>query len=79
MKIKINWKVFAIVFIVCGGLLYITRSFIMTLGILLVLIVIDGVLKNIDDRRRRKENNEQILRDITESNNPDTDEKKTKD
>lgn len=64
MKFKLNWKMFLIFFIVCGGLLYLTRSFLMTLGILLVLFVIDGVLKNIDNKRRRKEISEKVMNDI---------------
>lgn len=64
MKIKLNWKMFLIFFVVCGGLLYLTRSFPMTLGILLVLFVIDGVLKNIDDKRRRKKISDKVMGDL---------------
>ncbi len=64
MKFKLNWKMFLIFFIVCGGLLYLTRSFLMTMGILLVLFVIDGVLKNIDDKRRRKEMSDKVMSDL---------------
>lgn len=64
MKIKLNWKMFLIFFIVCGGLLYLTRSFLMTLGILLVLFVIDGVLKNIDNKHRRKKISEKVMNDL---------------
>ncbi len=70
MKFKLNWKVFIVLFIVCGGLLYLTQSFVMTLGILLVLIVVDGLLKNVDDKRKRKANNDKIMHDINADKGP---------
>ncbi len=50
MKLKINWKKFLLFFFVIGALLYLTKSFWMTLGIILLLFVIDYLLKEWDNR-----------------------------
>lgn len=53
MKMKFNWKKFLLFFFVIGAILYITKSFWMTLGIILLLFVIDYLLKEYDERRSR--------------------------
>jgi hypothetical protein len=57
MKIKfsIDWKKFLTFFFVCLGLLYITGSVLMTAGIVLLLLVIDRLLAEWDENRKRKE------------------------
>ncbi len=40
-KIGISWKVFVVFLIITCGLLYITQSFVMSLGIVLLLFVIE--------------------------------------
>lgn len=50
MKMKFNWKKFLLFFFVIGAILYITKSFWMTLGIILLLFVIDYLLKEYDNR-----------------------------
>ena len=58
MKVKINWKHFLLFFVVIGGIYLLTRSFWMTLGIVLILFVIDHFLKEYDERRRKNKENE---------------------
>lgn len=53
-KINISWRQFLVFFIVICGIYYITWSFWMTLGIILLLFVADNFLKEYDDKRRRK-------------------------
>jgi protein-S-isoprenylcysteine O-methyltransferase Ste14 len=58
MKVKINWKHFLLFFVVIGGIYLLTKSFWMTLGIVLILFVIDHFLKEYDERRRKNKENE---------------------
>jgi len=53
-KIRINWKRFLLFFVVICGIYYLTQSFWMSLGIILLLFVIDNFLKEYDDRKRRE-------------------------
>ena len=39
MKSKINWKHIVLFVVICAGLLYITGSWLMSLGIMLLLFV----------------------------------------
>lgn len=53
-KFHIDWKKFLVFLFVSAGIYCLTRSFTMTLGILLLLIVADFLLADWDDTRRRK-------------------------
>lgn len=53
-KFHIDWKKSLVFLLVSAGLYFLTRSFTMTLGILLLLIVADFLLADWDDTRRRK-------------------------
>ena len=53
-KFHIDWKKGLVFLLVSAGLYYLTRSFTMTLGILLLLIVADFLLADWDDTRKRK-------------------------
>lgn len=77
MKTKINWKLFALFFVVCGGIYILTRNFWMTLGILLLLFVIDGLLADYDRKRRGQRNKEQVLRHLHEQNEDDEEQQKS--
>lgn len=77
MKTKINWKLFALLFIVCAGIYILTRSFWMSLGILLLLFVIDGLLADYDRKRRGQRNKEQVLRHLHEQNEDDEEQQKS--
>ena len=52
MKRLINWKEFAVLFVVIGGIYYLTRSLLVTGGILAILLLIDGLLRQYDNKRR---------------------------
>lgn len=52
MKANINWKRVLLMLFVCGGLILITHSFLMSLGIMLVLILIDALLAQYDHKHR---------------------------
>lgn len=71
MKTKINWKLFALLFIVCAGIYFLTRSFWMSLGILLLLFVIDGLLADYDRKQRGERNKEQVLKHLHEQEKDD--------
>lgn len=59
MEAKINWKLVVSFIIIIGGLFYITESYLMSIGILLLLFVAyDFVLKKAkeeEDEEKRKE------------------------
>ncbi len=71
-KFRIDWKKTLVFLLVSAGLSYLTRSFTMSLGILLLLIVGDYVVADWVDTRRRKrewrEFEEQLRREHTEGN-----------
>ena len=52
MKRLINWKEFAVLFVVIGGIYYLTRSLLVTGGILAILLLIDGLLRQYDNKKR---------------------------
>jgi len=54
MKLKINWKKVLLFVIISGGLIYLTKSFLMSLGILLILFVIDGFLRDYDEKHKKQ-------------------------
>jgi uncharacterized membrane protein YfcA len=59
MEAKINWKLVISFIIIIGGLIYITESYLMTIGIMLLLFVAyDFVLKKAKDEeeKEKKEN-----------------------
>lgn len=65
MKAKINWKHFLVLFIVIGGLYYITRSILLTCAIMVILLLIDGLLMQHEHRKR----GEKEIKDITKKLN----------
>ncbi len=54
VKTKINWKLTLLFLVVTGGLIFLTHSFLMSLGILLLLFVGDHFAQEFDERRKRK-------------------------
>ena len=69
MKQNIDWKKGLVFLIVVGGLIYITKaelgmtntnSFLTTLGVLLLLFVGDHFAQEIDSKRRRNKENENL-------------------
>ncbi len=52
MKRIFNWKNFLVLFIVIGGIYYLSGSLLITGGVLVVLLLIDGLLREYDIKRR---------------------------
>ena len=55
MKVKIDWKRVALLAFVAILLLYITKSFFMSLGIMMILLLIDALLEQWEDNRKNKD------------------------
>lgn len=55
MKVKIDWKHVALLAFVAILLLYITKSFFMSLGIMMILLLIDALLAQWEDNGKNKD------------------------
>ena len=66
MKKLINWKEFVVLFIVIGFIYYITRSWLITSGILVILLLIDGLLRQYDHKKRGEKQAKEINKAIEE-------------
>ena len=55
MKVKIDWERVALLAFVAILLLYITNSFFMSLGIMMILLLIDALLAQWEDNRKNKD------------------------
>ncbi len=51
-KLHLDWKKILLFLLVSAGLIYITKSLLMSIGIVLLLFVIDSLLDDWDYRRR---------------------------
>ncbi|GAB6981943.1 hypothetical protein [Prevotella dentasini] len=60
MKRIINWKEFLVLFIVIGGIYYISKSLWITGGVLAILLLIDGFLREYDNKKRGERQAEEI-------------------
>lgn len=54
IKLHINWRKIVLFLLVSAGLVYLTRSLLMSIGIVLLLFAIDAVLENWEFRRETK-------------------------
>lgn len=66
MKQLINWKEFVVLFIVIGCIYYITRSWLITSGILVILLLIDGLLRQYDHKKRGEKQADDVKKSIEE-------------
>lgn len=66
MKKLVNWKEFIVLFIVIGGLYYITKSLWITSGILVILLLIDGLLRQYDNKKKGEKQAEEIRKKLEE-------------
>ena len=64
MKRLINWKEFVVLFVVIGGIYYLTRSLLVTGGILAILLLIDGLLRQYDNKRRVEKQADEIKKKL---------------
>lgn len=71
MKIKVNWKMFLVFFIIIGGLYYITKNVWIASAIMAILLLIDGFLREYELRKKGKKQAEEILKSLQEDNNKD--------
>lgn len=54
MKLRLNWQKIIIFLLICTGLVFLTRSFWMSLGIVMLLFVVDALIANYEYRRKTK-------------------------
>ena len=64
MKRLINWKEFVVLFVVIGGIYYLTRSLLVTGGILAILLLLDGLLRQYDNKRRGEKQADEIKKKL---------------
>ena len=64
MKRLINWKEFVVLFVVIGSIYYLTRSLLVTGGILAILLLIDGLLRQYDNKRRGEKQADEIKKKL---------------
>ena len=53
MKYKVDWKRLLLFAIITGGLLFITGSFLVSLGIIILLLVVDRLIVEWETRRKK--------------------------
>ena len=66
MKRLINWKEFIVLFVVIGGIYYLTKSLLVTGGILAILVLLDGLLRQYDNKKRGEKQADEIKRKLEE-------------
>lgn len=54
MKLHLNWQKIALFLLICAGLIFLTHSFWMSLGIIMLLFVTDALIANYEYRRKTK-------------------------
>lgn len=52
VKLHINWRKVVVFLLISAGLVFLTRSLLMSIGILLLLFVIDALLANYEYRKK---------------------------
>ena len=67
---------FLVFFVVIGGLYYITQNFWITAGIMVILLLIDGFLREYDLKKRGEKQAEEILKGHEEDDNEDDNDEK---
>ena len=67
---------FLVFFVVIGGLYYITQNFWITAGIMVILLLIDGFLREYDLKKRGEKQAEEILKGLEENDNEEDNNEK---
>ena len=76
-KIRLDWKKTAIFLSVSAGLLYLTRSALMSIGIMMLLFVVDALIVNYEYRQQTRRFFEELQRENTdEATNEDENEQR---
>ncbi|MBP7856386.1 MAG: hypothetical protein KAZ98_00715 [Prevotella sp.] len=71
IKFQLDWKKVLLFLLVSAGLVYLTKSLLMSIGIVLILFVIDGLVANWEYRKKthkifeelRKEHEERLKKE----------------
>ena len=76
-KIRLDWKKAIIFLLVSAGLLYLTRSALMSIGIMMLLFVVDALIVNYEYRQQTRRFFEELQRENTdEATNEDENEQR---
>ena len=76
-KIRLDWKKTAIFLLVSAGLLYLTRSALMSIGIMMLLFAVDALIVNYEYRQQTRLFFEELRRENTdEATNEDENEQR---
>ena len=76
-KIRLDWKKAIIFLLVSAGLLYLTRSALMSIGIMMLLFVVDTLIMNYEYRQQTRRFFEELQRENTdEATNEDENEQR---
>lgn len=76
-KIRLDWKKAIIFLLVSAGLLYLTRSALMSIGIMMLLFVVDTLIMNYEYRQQTRRFFEELRRENTdEATNEDENEQR---
>ena len=76
-KIRLDWKKAAIFLLVSAGLLYLTRSALMSIGIMMLLFVVDTLIMNYEYRQQTRRFFEELRREnADETTNEDENEQR---
>jgi hypothetical protein len=54
VKIRVNWKKVLLFLFISAGLIFLTHSLLMSIGIMLLLFVVDALLANYEYRQHTK-------------------------
>ena len=65
-KIRLDWKKAIIFLLVSAGLLYLTRSALMSIGIMMLLFVVDTLIMNYEYRQQTRRFFEELRRENTD-------------
>jgi len=71
IKIRLDWKKFAVFLAISAGLVYLTRSVLMSAGVLMLLFVVDALIANYEYRQQTHRIFEDLRREkMDEENKP---------
>lgn len=74
-KLHFDWKKALIFLLISAGLIYITKSILMSIGIILLLFVADSLLADWEYRRKTKRIFDDIRKEHEEKEKPDSRDK----
>ncbi len=63
VKLHVNWKKVIVFLLISAGLIFLTHSLLMSIGIVLLLFVVDALLANYEYRKQTKALFDDLRRD----------------